>query len=355
MMSISEWKKEWQKKNNDAFSDEEQGEDESAAWQDENEDADYEDGDYEEEEEEEEEKKQQQKNKDEDDDEKIYVTPQHVMGSHVEMLQRLGPRPSRTENKLRNNLRDVIFKSMSLLPKSVMSKGPGANTTAIMNKFSELAQRGNAKKRQSGLTDFKQRTVRKLKSGMKKNKSKSDLKKFNALIAKFNRIIAAIRMERKRVIRRRGTGADMAIPTRRRTGQPRATPPKKKSTKKISHYRSTKMNKRLSDIRKKRKAAGISGRKDENRKARAAINQGWSFSSKKRAENQNDITLRMLRRLGNRPNLRSPKGNLRAANDAESRREEEEERVQKKAYDERVQKRAKARAEKQRIVMHCGT
>ena len=155
------------------------------------------------------------------------------------------------------------------------------------------------------------------------------------------------------MIRRRGTGADMAIPTRRRTGQPRATPPKKKSTKKISHYRSTKMNKRLSDIRKKRKAAGISGRKDENRKARAAINQGWSFSSKKRAENQNDITLRMLRRLGNRPNLRSakgnlrsPKGNLRAANDAESRREEEEERVQKKAYDERVQKRAKARAEK---------
>ena len=176
MMSISEWKKEWQKKNNDAFSDEEQGEDESAAWQDENEDADYEDGDYEEEEEEEEEEKkqQQQKNKDEDedededDDEKIYVTPQHVMGSHVEMLQRLGPRPSRTENKLRNNLRDVIFKSMSLLPKSVMSKGPGANTTVIMDKFSELAQRGNAKKRQSGLADFKQRTVRKLKSGMKK-------------------------------------------------------------------------------------------------------------------------------------------------------------------------------------------
>ena len=123
---------------------------------------------------------------------------------------------------------------MSLLPKSIMPKGPGANTTAIMNKCSQLAQHGSAKKRQSGLTDFKQRTVRKLKSGMKKNKSKSDLKKFNALIAKFNRIIAAIRMERKRVIRRRGTAADMAIPTRRRTGQPRATPPKKKSrTKKL--------------------------------------------------------------------------------------------------------------------------
>ena len=186
----------------------------------------------------------------------------------IAMLRRSGPRPSRIENQLRDDLAGVIYKIIMLFP-GTKKRGNSSVfalklTNALMNKFRELAQSGTVKEREQGLTKFKQNASRKFKRSAT-DMPKSDRASFDMLMGQFNRLIQAIRQERKRVIRRRYTAADMAIPTRRRAGQGRKTPPRKKRAPQKKTPKSTisRMNTRLANIRKKRKAAGISGRKEE--------------------------------------------------------------------------------------------
>lgn len=186
----------------------------------------------------------------------------------IAMLRRGGPRPSRIENQLRDDLAGVIYKIIMLFPGTKKRENSSVFalklTDALMNRFRELAQSGTVKEREKGLTKFKQNASRKFKRSST-DMQKSDRASFDMLMGQFNRLIQAIRQERKRVIRRRYTAADMAIPTRRRAGQGRKTPPRKKRVpqKKASKSTISRMNTRLANIRKKRKAAGISGRKEE--------------------------------------------------------------------------------------------
>lgn len=201
----------------------------------------------------------------------ILVEPRSEIASTdnvIAMLRRGGPRPSRIENQLRDDLAGVIYKIILLFPGTKKRENSSVFalklTNALMNKFRELAQSGTVKEREQGLTKFKQNASRKFKRSAT-DMPKSDRASFDMLMGQFNRLIQAIRQERKRVIRRRYTAADMAIPTRRRAGQGRKTPPRKKraSRKKTSKSTISRMNTRLANIRKKRKAAGISGRKEE--------------------------------------------------------------------------------------------
>lgn len=201
----------------------------------------------------------------------ILVEPRSEIASTdnvIAMLRRSGPRPSRIENQLRDDLAGVIYKIILLFPGTKKRENSSVFalklTNALMNKFRELAQSGTVKEREQGLTKFKQNASRKFKRSAT-DMPKSDRASFDMLMGQFNRLIQAIRQERKRVIRRRYTAADMAIPTRRRAGQGRKTPPRKKraSRKKTSKSTISRMNTRLANIRKKRKAAGISGRKEE--------------------------------------------------------------------------------------------
>ena len=249
----------------------------------------------------------------------------------IAMLRRSGPRPSRIENQLRDDLAGVIYKIIMLFP-GTKKRGNSSVfalklTNALMNKFRELAQSGTVKEREQGLTKFKQNASRKFKRSAT-DMPKSDRASFDMLMGQFNRLIQAIRQERKRVIRRRYTAADMAIPTRRRAGQGRKTPPRKKRAPQKKTPKSTisRMNTRLANIRKKRKAAGISGRKEER------------IQRQMRDEKMRSKALR-----------RSPakKKKKKAKLSSLSKAEKDRIRIEEKALKERAAKRRKAARQKE--------
>jgi hypothetical protein len=249
----------------------------------------------------------------------------------IAMLRRSGPRPSRIENQLRDDLAGVIYKIIMLFPGTKKRENSSVFalklTNALMNKFRELAQSGTVKEREQGLTKFKQNASRKFKRSAT-DMPKSDRASFDMLMGQFNRLIQAIRQERKRVIRRRYTAADMAIPTRRRAGQGRKTPPRKKRAPQKKTPKSTisRMNTRLANIRKKRKAAGISGRKEER------------IQRQMRDEKMRSKALR-----------RSPakKKKKKAKLSSLSKAEKDRIRIEEKALKERAAKRRKAARQKE--------
>ena len=267
----------------------------------------------------------------------ILVEPRSEIASTdnvIAMLRRGGPRPSRIENQLRDDLAGVIYKIILLFPGTKKRENSSVFalklTNALMNKFRELAQSGTVKEREQGLTKFKQNASRKFKRSAT-DMPKSDRASFDMLMGQFNRLIQAIRQERKRVIRRRYTAADMAIPTRRRAGQGRKTPPRKKraSRKKTSKSTISRMNTRLANIRKKSKAAGISGRKEERLQ---------------RQMQEEKMRSKVMRRS---PAKKKKKKKKQAKLSSLSKAEKDRIRSEEKALKERAAKRRKAARQKE--------
>jgi hypothetical protein len=273
----------------------------------------------------------------------------------IAMLRRGGPRPSRIENQLRDDLAGVIYKIILLFPGTKKRENSSVFalklTNALMNKFRELAQSGTVKEREQGLTKFKQNASRKFKRSAT-DMPKSDRASFDMLMGQFNRLIQAIRQERKRVIRRRYTAADMAIPTRRRAGQGRKTPPRKKRApqKKTSKSTISRMNTRLANIRKKRKAAGVSGRKEEHVRRQMQDEKMRSMPTGKRRSPVKKSSVKRreaARKKAQRAAFQRVMRDIRSPTTESQKAEKDRIRREEKALKERAAKRRKAARQKE--------